>query len=85
MRQLLKNHCKELPAKFSGDVSHDQLRQLYHVSDLFILPSIYPEPFGLVNIEAGSAGLPVIASSVGGIPDVIIPIINGLLVPPGRS
>lgn len=48
-----------------------------------IVPSIWPEPFGIVIIEAMISGRPVIASSIGGIPDLVRHGSSGLLVPPG--
>lgn len=50
-------------------------------SDLFVLPS-EKEAFGLVLLEAGIAGLPIVASNVGGIPEIIEDNVNGTLVPP---
>lgn len=47
----------------------------------FILPSQH-EPFGIVVLEAWAAGVPVIASTVGGLRDLIQPDCNGLAVPP---
>ena len=43
-------------------------------------PSVY-EPFGIINLEAMSCGTPVVASSVGGIREVVVPEETGLLVP----
>ena len=54
--------------------------RLLLASDTFILPSI-TEAFGLVLLEAGFAGLPVVASRVGGIPEIIDDGKTGLLVP----
>ena len=51
--------------------------------DLVVLPSTGKEAFGRVLIESGAAGVPVIASRIGGIPEVIMDRKTGLLVPPG--
>ncbi len=61
---------------FKKDVPH-----LMAASDIFVLPS-QKEAFGLVLLEAGIAGLPIVASNVGGIPEIIKDGVNGTLVPP---
>jgi len=50
--------------------------------DVFVLPSLW-EGFGLVLVEAMAAGRPIVASSVGPIPEVVVDGVTGLLVPPG--
>ena len=51
-------------------------------SDVFVLPSLY-EGHPLSVMEAMAAGRPVIATAVGGVPEVVRPEESGLLVPPG--
>jgi glycosyltransferase involved in cell wall biosynthesis len=57
------------------------LAAAYHASNFFLLPSIH-EPFGIVVLEAWSAGLPVIASRIGGIPHFVDDGVDGALFDP---
>ncbi len=59
---------------------HD-IPQILKSSDIFILPSLN-EAFGLVLLEAMMAGLPIIATRSGGVPEIIEHQENGLLIPP---
>ena len=68
---------------FVGFVAHDRLPAVLAHADLLVLPSLYEE-LGTVLLEAMQAGLPIVASKTGGIPDVIEGGVNGLLVPPGE-
>ena len=72
-----------------GQVPEETLSALYSGADLFIMPNI-PVPgdiegFGVVMIEAGAAGLPVIAAGLEGIRDVITDGLNGKLVESGDA
>ncbi|HEX6037328.1 glycogen synthase [Longimicrobium sp.] len=53
---------------------------LYSHADVFVCPSVY-EPFGIINLEAMACETPVVASAVGGIPEIVVPGETGLLVP----
>ncbi len=72
-----------------GRVSDSNLKLIYNTSDIFIMPNIKVkddiEGFGIVAIEASSAGLPVIASKLEGITEAVIPFKNGLLVNPEQK
>ena len=69
-----------------GRLSRNDLVELFHACDIFLLPAIPVEGdmegFGIVLIEAAAAGKPVISTSVGGIPDAVIDGMTGLLVQP---
>ncbi len=54
-------------------------------ADALVVPSTRPEPLGLVALEAGAAGLPVVASAAGGVAEVVRDGVSGLLVPPGDA
>lgn len=66
---------------FSGWQSQSELVNLYAQADVFTIPSI-TEAFGVVFLEAMAAGVPVIGTEVGGVPEIIQDKENGLLVPP---
>ena len=57
----------------------DVLRQLFAAACVFVCPSVY-EPMGIVNLEAMACATPVVASAVGGIPEVVVHDETGLLV-----
>lgn len=71
----LKNHVTVIRGL---NADSQDLVDAYHAADIFLLPSIH-EPFGIVILEAWAAGLPVLASRVGGVPSFVNHGENGLL------
>lgn len=68
-------------ADFVGWVAGAERERLMRQADLVALPSVWPEPFGLVGIEAGCVGVPAVGYAVGGIPDWLVPGESGELAP----
>src|SRR5207253_10057138 len=65
-----------------------RMETLFGNCDLLVVPSLWPEPFGLVGPEAGLFGIPVAAFKVGGIPDWLVDGVNGYMAsgsPPTSS
>jgi glycogen synthase len=62
----------------------ERLKVLYSHAAVFVCPSVY-EPFGIINLEAMACNTPVVASAVGGIPEVVAQGETGLLVPLAAS
>jgi starch synthase len=58
----------------------DQVIQYYSNATVFCCPSVY-EPFGIINLEAMACETAVVASAIGGIPEVVVPEETGILVP----
>lgn len=80
----LQRQCVELgisPSVVFAGV-HQHVEEVLPLMDIFVMPSLY-EGFGISLIEAMAARRPVVATEVGGIPEVVIHNQSGLLVPPG--
>lgn len=56
---------------FTGYVNHYRIAQYLHLADIAVLPSLWEEPFGLTCIESLAAGLPLISTNKGGIPEIV--------------
>ena len=68
--------------EFTGAVGQDEIRAYYERADVFALPS-FAEGLPVVLIEAMATGLPVVASRITGIPELVEEGVSGLLVTPG--
>ena len=66
---------------FPGKMERANVPALFAGCELFVLPSRH-EPLGIVNLEAMAAGKPVVATRVGGVPEIVTEGTNGLLVAP---
>ena len=70
--------------RLTGRVDHAEAMRLFAGCTIFVLPSRH-EPFGIVNLEAMAHARPIVASRVGGVPEIVCDDENGLLVPPGEA
>lgn len=71
--------CGRIKVFFTGWLDQSQLRSRLTQSDLLAIPSLWPEPFGLVGLEAGRFGVPAAGFATGGIPDWLKEGVNGHL------
>ena len=69
--------------RFTGYVPDEELPKFFGLADVFVLPSITAEAFGIVLLEAMASGRPVVTTRVGGIPEVVEGSGCGILVDPG--
>lgn len=87
-RGNLERQAEKLAVKdsiqFIGAVRHDDIGHYYHKADVFLMPSL-SEGFGITAVEAMASGIPVIATSVGGLAELVEDKKTGLLVPPANA
>ena len=77
----LQRHHPDLEIEFTGWIDRARMDLLLNDCDLQVVPSLWPEPFGLVGPEAGLRGVPAAAFAVGGVPDWLTDGVNGCLAP----
>lgn len=75
----IRNENSHIQIVFAGWASETQMSELLDDCDLMVVPSLWPEPFGLVGVEAGKHAVPVAAFAVGGIRDWLEDGFNGHL------
>jgi glycosyltransferase involved in cell wall biosynthesis len=72
---------RTVQAEFLGWVDSERRQAEMRAADVLAVPSVWPEPFGLVGVEAGCVGLPAVGYATGGIPDWLIPGTSGESAP----
>lgn len=70
---------------FTGFIPHQQLKYLYSAVDIVALPSVWQDPCPLVVLEAMASGTCIVATRVGGVPEVVSDGDCGLLVSPNHA
>ncbi len=84
LRGVARGLGVEGAVQFAGFVSDEELVRLLNEATCAVIPSLY-EPFGIVALEAVSAGAPLIAAESGGLREVLSGTDAGLLFPPGNA
>lgn len=82
---LVKRMRLEQSIQFLGNISNSHLFSLYESCSIVVVPSIWPEAFGRVVAEAILHNRPIVASDIGGIPELIKGNTLGILVPPNNE
>jgi glycosyltransferase involved in cell wall biosynthesis len=80
MEKLIKKY-KLKNTKILGWVLRKDLMKLYATADLFVTPSMWEEPFGMVSVEALASRTPVIATKIGGIPEIVTRDVGDVVEP----
>lgn len=71
----------QLSIHFTGWLGPAGVARLLSTADILVMPSLWPEPFGLIGQEANRHGVPVVAYATGGIPEWLVDGVNGCLAP----
>ena len=79
-RELSARH-DTLSIHFTGWLGPAGVARLLATADVLVMPSLWPEPFGLIGQEANRQGVPVVAYATGGIPEWLTDGVNGCLAP----
>jgi len=82
LTEFYKNLYSYENIKFKGRVSDEEVFLYFSAADIFVLPSIYPEPQGIVLMEAMASKTALVATNTGGIPEVVKECNSGILIEP---
>jgi glycosyltransferase involved in cell wall biosynthesis len=74
LRRLSDELCLEDRVRFLGNVSEPELHDWYRAADLFVLPTLAYEGFGMATAEALASGTPVVGTSAGATPELLRPL-----------
>ena len=81
-RSALSERMDALGVHYLGAVEEHRLADVYNACDVFVMPTVHDEMFGMAALEAQACGKPVVASRLGGLTEAISDK-SGLFVPPG--
>jgi glycosyltransferase involved in cell wall biosynthesis len=79
--RVLEQRDEGLSIHFTGWLGPAGVARLLATADVLVMPSLWPEPFGLIGQEANRRGVPVVAFATGGIPEWLTDGVNGCLAP----
>lgn len=79
LEALVKEKGLREHIRFEGFIAEEKLPSYYQAADLFILPTVCLEGFGLVTVEALASGVPVLGTAVGATPEILSKLDPGLL------
>jgi len=83
IQKILREEKLEKSVRFRGFLGRRELYEELRMAKVIGLPTLWPEPFGRVPLEAAACGRPVVAFATGGLPELIEDNVTGLLVKKG--
>lgn len=80
LQRMILEHGLEGTVRLAGRITDDHLVRVYRAADLFVMPTIAFEGFGLAAIEALACGTPALVTPVGGLPEAVAALDPGLVL-----
>ena len=78
----IQKHGMQDRTVLDGFVPQSMVAERLRKADIFVLPSIWDEPFSVILVQAMASGIPVIATTSGGTPEALVDGVEGILIPP---